>query len=104
VLVGIHLLLPLLLLLFRRVKRSPGTLLALCIVLFCARGLDGFIMINASGGDDPVPMLSRFSWLDLAMPPGIGAAWIAVFVLILQRRSLPIALPETEVGYAPSPA
>jgi hypothetical protein len=104
VLVVIHLLLPLLLLLFRRVKRNPTALLTLCIVLLCARGLDGFLMINASGGDGPVPLLSRLSWLDFVMPIGIGAAWIAVFVLILQQRTPLIAHPDTEVGYALHPA
>jgi len=100
VLVGIHLLLPLLLLLFRRVKRNPAALVALCIILLCARGLDGFLAINASGGDDPVPLLSRLSWLDFMMPLGIGAAWIAVFVLILLRRTPSIAHSHTEAGYA----
>ncbi len=104
VLVVIHLLLPLLLLLFRRVKRNSTALLTLCIVLLCARGLDGFLMINASGGDGPVPLLSRLSWLDFVMPIGIGAAWIAVFVLILQQRTPLIAHPDTEVGYALNPA
>jgi hypothetical protein len=101
VLVGVHLVLPFLLLLFRRVKRNPKALLALCIVVLAARGLDGFITINASGGDDPVPLLSRLSWLDFAMPLGIGAAWLAVFLWLLERRPQPMAQPSMEeVGYA----
>jgi hypothetical protein len=100
VLVAVHLVLPLLLLLFRRVKRNPTALLLLCVLLFGARGLDGFIMINASGGDDPVRLLSRFSWLDMVMPVGIGAAWFSGFLWMLKRLVNSTAQPSMEVGYA----
>jgi hypothetical protein len=100
VLLGVHLLLPLVLLLFRRVKRNPVVLVALCCVLFLARGLDGFITINASGGDDAVPLASRFSWLDAVMPLGIGAAWIAVFIWNLRRRLTSSTASSMEVGHA----
>ena len=80
-----HLLLPLGMLLIRRVKRSPSALFALSVVLLVTRGVDGFWMINASGAD-PSPMLSaRFSWLDVVLPLAVGGIWVCGFIALLSR-------------------
>jgi hypothetical protein len=89
-LVVFHLVLPLLLLMWRRVKRRPAALLAVCAMLLVTRAVDGFWTVNASG-EDPTPLLgSRVSWLDVVLPVTIGCAWMAMFVWLLGRRPLAV--------------
>ena len=99
-LVIFHLVLPLLLLTWRRVKRSPVALLAVCGVLLATRAVDGFWTINASG-EDPTPLLlSRLSWLDVLLPATIGCGWAAAFVWLLGRRPLAAETPLFTAGVA----
>lgn len=82
----LHLLLPLLLLLLRGLKRNPLALALICLMLFGARALVGFTMVNASGAD-PAPLLSaRFSWQDVVLPLAIGAGWVLGFIWMLDKR------------------
>jgi hypothetical protein len=81
---------PLVLLLFRSIKRSPRALLCIAIVLLATRGLDGFWTVNASGVG-PAPLLSeRFSWLDIVLPIGMGGVWILSFAWLLGRAPVMI--------------
>ena len=100
-LVTFHLLLPLLLLTWRRVKRSPAALLIVCGVLLVTRAVDGFWTVNASG-EDPTPLLlSRLSWLDLVLPVAIGCGWLAAFIWLLGRRPLGAESPYAAAGGGP---
>jgi hypothetical protein len=89
-LVILLLIMPLLLLLFRSIKRSSRALMCIAIVLLATRGLEGFWAVNA-GGIDPAPLLSeRFSWLDIVLPIGMGGAWILSFAWVLGRAPVMI--------------
>jgi Ni/Fe-hydrogenase subunit HybB-like protein len=93
ILVLMHLVFPLLMLLFRRVKRNPIALLMVCGVLLAMRGLDGFWMVNASGAEATPLLWDRFSWMDVVAPVGIGAAWVAGFAWVLGRAPLMMERP-----------
>lgn len=93
VLVGLHLVLPLLVLMSRTVKRTPSAMLVVCVILLITRGIEGFWAINPSGSES-LPLLSaRFSWLDVVLPIGVGGLWVAAYTFVLERAPLLIERP-----------
>ena len=85
VIVLLHLVMPLLLLSMRAIKRNPTAMVLICLTLLIARGIDGFVMINASGGDSASLLRDRFSWLDVALPIGMGGVWMVGFLWMVGR-------------------
>jgi hypothetical protein len=100
VIVLLHLVMPLLLLTMRAIKRSPMAMVSICFILLIARGIDGFVMINASGGDDASLLRNRFSWLDVALPIGMGGVWMLGFLWMLGRSATEVEASQTPAAGA----
>jgi hypothetical protein len=77
-----HFLLPFLILLFRRSKRSGASLAMISRVLFATHLLYTYWIVKPSFAG------LRPSWLDLVAPIGIGAIWLATFFTLLKRAPL----------------
>ncbi len=75
---------PFLLLVSRDLKRNPRTLAAIALLLFLARVVNGYWLIMPAF----YPTTIQFSWLDLALPIGIGGLWIGLF--LWQLRAAPL--------------
>jgi hypothetical protein len=88
-----HFALPFVLLLSRSLKRNPGKLLILAIVILVIRQVDFFWMVApefSHGG-------FHVSWMDFVAPIGIGGVWLAMFFWQLNKRALvPINDPQYE--------
>jgi hypothetical protein len=96
VLVG-HFLLPFLLLLSRDLKRNPRILGNVAAGLLVMRLLDLLWMIAPRAGRHGVPI----HWLDVALPVGLGAIWLALFARELTGRALlPVNDPYFEEALA----
>jgi hypothetical protein len=76
--------LPFFLLLFRRLKRRPHSLLLVALLVLAMRLVDTYWMVlPAFGGGN-----ARLTWMNVALPLGLGSIWLAYFAWQLQR--LPI--------------
>jgi hypothetical protein len=88
-----HFALPFMLLLSRSLKRSPGKLLILAIVILVIRLIDFFWMIAPEFAHGSF----HLSWMDVVAPLGIGGVWLAMFFWQLNKRPLiPINDPQYE--------
>jgi hypothetical protein len=84
---------PLFLLLFRDVKRRAGSLLIVALLVLVMRLLDMYWMVLPAFGGGKV----RLTWMDAALPLGMGAIWFAYFLWQLQRMPiLPVHDPRME--------
>jgi hypothetical protein len=100
IMVALLLVMPLVLLLFREIKRRPRAMLIIAVLLLATRGLNEFTMTNAAGSE-AMPMLrDRFSWLDVVLPIGIGGIWVLAFLwwlasgpVMLERQPEPEGAP-----------
>ena len=94
----VHFFLPLVLLLFRRTKRSIGPLSAIAVVILFMRLADTFWVVSQAFSPDHF----RLHWLDLLAPIAVGGVWIFVFAGQLKRRSLiPLHDPRFVVSLEP---
>lgn len=75
---------PFFLLLMRDIKRRPNSLARLCILLLLLNFADLFWMIVPSF----LPHRPRFHLLDALLPLGLGAIWLAFYVLNLKSHPL----------------
>ena len=75
--------LPFVLLLLRRVKSTPGMLVALAFLVIGVHVLDLFWLVVP-----PFRAGLSVHWLDLAAPVGIGGIWVAAFIWLLRRAPL----------------
>jgi hypothetical protein len=85
--------LPFFLLLFRNVKRRTRSLLIVAGMVLVMRLVDMYWMVlPAFGGGN-----ARLTWMNLALPLGLGAIWFAYFIWQLQRMPLlPVHDPRME--------
>lgn len=88
-LLAFHFVLPFLMLLSRSLKRKPGWLLVVALLLLLlARPLELFFLIAPAFH----PAGLTVHWLDGVAPIALGGLWLAVFIWQLQRR--PFLLPQ----------
>lgn len=84
ILVVLHFVVPFVLLLSPRVKRSAGSLKLVAALVFVMHLIDVFWLV--------IPALRpnglAVSWTDIAAPVGIGGLWVAVFVWQLKQAPL----------------
>jgi hypothetical protein len=85
--------LPFFLLLFRHVKRRTRSLLIVASLVLLLRLVDMYWMVlPAFGGGN-----ARLTWMNVALPLGLGAIWFAYFIWQLQRMPiLPVHDPRME--------
>jgi hypothetical protein len=88
-LVGLHFAVPFVLLLQRPIKRSPTRLAAVAALLLSMHYVELLWLVVPSRG---LPL----GWLDLAVPPGLGALWAMAVAVLLGRGPL-IGLPEEDI-------
>lgn len=72
---------PFFLLLFRKVKRSFGKLLAVSCLLLVMRWLELVWLVDPSFS----PMALKVSWLDVVLPGALAALWFGAFLYCLDR-------------------
>lgn len=88
-----HFVLPFLLLLSRRTKRTPRLLLTVALLILTMRLVDIFWIVKPAFHHEGFDI----HWMDILAPIGIGGIWIAAFTWILGRRPLvPIHDPRLE--------
>ncbi|HET6372603.1 MAG TPA: hypothetical protein VFG76_04815 [Candidatus Polarisedimenticolia bacterium] len=95
----LHFVLPFLLLLPRRVKRSPTGLLRVALLVFLMRLVDLYWMMapaHETGG-------WRAHWMDLSAPIGVGGIWLFLFLRQVERFPL-LPLRDPSLGEALVPA
>jgi hypothetical protein len=84
---------PFFLLLFRNVKRRTGSLLMVALLVLLMRLVDMYWMVLPAFGGGNV----HLSWMDVALPLGMGGIWFAYFLWQLQRMPiLPVHDPRME--------
>ena len=71
---------PFFLLLFRHVKRRPRSLLIVALMVLLMRLVDMYWMVLPAFGGGAV----RLSWMNVALPLGMGGVWFAYFLWQLQ--------------------
>jgi hypothetical protein len=76
--------LPFFLLLFRHVKRRPRSLLIVAMLILVMRLVDIFWMVLPAFGGGSV----RLTWMNVALPLGMGGIWFAYFLSQLQRMPI----------------
>jgi hypothetical protein len=79
-----HFMLPFLLLLSRDLKRNPRILGNIAAGLLVMRLVDLLWIVAPREGQHGFPI----HWLDVALPAGLGAIWMALFTRELTRRAL----------------
>jgi hypothetical protein len=85
--------LPFFLLLFRHVKRRPRSLLIVAMLILVMRLVDIFWMVLPAFGGGSV----RLTWMNVALPLGMGGIWFAYFLWQLQRMPiLPVHDPRMQ--------
>jgi hypothetical protein len=95
-LIVVHFALPFALLLHRRVKRTPGLLAAVAVLVLAMRLLDVCWLILPAG-----PPAAGFSWLYVVVPTALGGLWLTAFVHQLDGRPLvPLHDPAVEEAMA----
>jgi hypothetical protein len=84
---------PFFLLLFRHVKRRMRSLLIVALLILMMRLVDMYWMVLPAFGGGNV----RLSWMNVALPLGMGGLWFAHFLWQLQRMPiLPVHDPRME--------
>jgi hypothetical protein len=84
---------PFFLLLFRHVKRRTRSLLIVALLVLVMRLVDMYWMVLPAFGGGNV----RLTWMDVALPFGMGGVWFAYFLWQLQRMPiLPVHDPRME--------
>jgi hypothetical protein len=84
---------PFFLLLFRHVKRRTRSLLIVALLILMMRLVDMYWMVLPAFGGGNV----RLSWMNVALPLGMGGLWFAHFLWQLQRMPiLPVHDPRME--------
>jgi hypothetical protein len=84
---------PFFLLLFRHVKRRTRSLLIVALLVLMMRLVDMFWMVLPAFGGGNV----RLTWMDVALPLGLGGIWFAYFLWQLgQMPILPVHDPRME--------
>jgi hypothetical protein len=87
-----HFAVPFFLLLFRAVKRAPGTVWKVAAGILLAKLVDLFWLV-APEFDDRLSV----SWMDILLPLSLGALWLGCFIWQLRGRAiLPVHDPQFE--------
>lgn len=85
--------LPFFLLLFRNVKRKTRSLLIVTVLILLIRLVDMYWTVLPAFGGGKI----HLSWMDVALPLGMGAIWFAYFLWQLERMPiLPVHDPRME--------
>ena len=85
--------LPFFLLLFRNVKRKTRSLVIVALLILLMRLVDMYWTILPAFGGGKI----HLSWMDVALPLGMGGIWLAYFLWQLQRMPiLPVHDPRME--------
>jgi hypothetical protein len=89
-LVVFHFCLPFVLLLQRRVKRTPDLLLAVCLLMIIVRMVDVYWVIEPSfyAPDPTAGQPVQVHWTDFATMLAIGGLWLALFFWQIRSRTL----------------
>ncbi len=82
-LIGIHFALPFALLLQRAIKRSPGGIAAVALLVLAMRLVDHYWLVLPG-----IPEVHAFHWLYVVTPLALGALWLGAFVRELRDRPL----------------
>ncbi len=82
-LIAVHFFLPFVLLLHRPVKRNPGSLATVAVVILLMRLIDDYWLVVPG-----IPDAHGFHWLYLVTPLAIGGLWLAAFVWRLREAPL----------------
>jgi hypothetical protein len=86
-----HFAIPFIVLLSRQVKRQPDLLIKVAIFVLLMRLIDLFWLIAPEFHQHGIVV----SWLDVVLPPALGAIWVGCFVWQLRGRAiLPVHDPE----------
>ncbi len=98
-LIFLHFVLPFLLLLSRRRKRSTVTLARVARLILAMRTLDLFFLIGpetrGGGHGDPLHVPFGLPWLEIGALLGLGGLWLMLFARELRTRSLvPVGDPD----------
>ncbi len=89
----LHFAFPFLFLLSRSLKRNPGKLVVVAVLILVMRLFDLLWMI----GPQFTGSVFHLSWMDLVAPVGLGGLWLATFFWQLGKRALlPINDPQYE--------
>ena len=97
-LVIFHFSVPFLLLLSRAVKRVPGTLVRVALLILAARLIDLFWLI----APEFHPTGISVSWMDIVVPATLISIWIGCFLWQLRGRALiPVYDPQFEEALGP---
>ncbi len=84
---------PFFLLLFRHVKRRTRSLLIVALLVLLMRLVDMYWMVLPAFGGGSI----HLTWMDVALPLGMGGIWFAYFLWQLQRMPLlPVHDPRME--------
>jgi hypothetical protein len=84
---------PFFLLLFRNVKKRASSLLLVALLVLVMRLMDMYWMVLPAFGGGTV----HLTWMDVALPLGMGGIWFAYFLWQLQRMPiLPVHDPRME--------
>ena len=84
---------PFFLLLFRHVKRRTRSLLIVALLVLLMRLVDMYWMVLPAFGGGSI----RLTWMNVALPLGMGGIWFAYFLRQLQRMPiLPVHDPRME--------
>jgi len=93
VLVLFHFAVPFLLLLSRKVKRTPDLILKIALAILAARLIDLYWLIAPQFHQDGLVI----HWLDITLPVALCAGWLGCFVWQLRGRAiLPVHDPQFE--------
>ena len=86
-LIALHFFLPFFLLLSRNLKEKSKTLLTIAVLIFVLRYVDVFWLVKPAFS----PAGFAVSWLDFAAPIGLGGVWLAYFLWLFERQTLPVS-------------
>ncbi|MCB9386011.1 MAG: hypothetical protein H6509_15480 [Bryobacterales bacterium] len=104
ILIVFHFCVPFLILLTRKTKRAPSTLVKVAAWLIVMRYIDLYWLIMpslGSHGGDTHGAPFHPSWMDLAVPVALGGIWLGFFAMQLKSRNLaPVADPRFQEALA----
>lgn len=101
ILIVFHFAVPFLILLSRRTKRAPSTLVKVAVWMLLMRYVDLYWLIMPSFGHGGEGAGFQPSWMDLAVPIALGGIWVGFFAMQLKSRNLaPVADPRFQEALA----
>lgn len=98
-LVVFHFAVPFFLLLMRGIKRNPGLVRKVAMLIIVARLIDLFWLIAPETHHEGFAI----SWMDLVIPASLVCIWLGVYMMQLRQRPLlPVNDPQFEDALGPA--